>query len=363
MGAVLNGEAVAEGRSPTGYPQHWQLFHQVPDALIVVDQRGTIVFVNDQANRLFGYAPNEMIGLSVHDLVPERFRARHREQFAAFFRSPTRRPLGSGLELDGLHRDGHELPVDIAAECLRDGWRPAGDGVRPRRFGARRHLEAIRESADFNLALLASLPEHIAVLDRSGKILAVNEAWTRFAAENGGHAAAGLGPPANYFDVCRSDELVGDDSVVPALEGIRAVLDGTRPVFMMEYRCDAPEVERWFEMTVVPLVRAGGGAVVSHANITSRKRAEEKRNEALAEVKRLKEKLDVENSYLREEIKSVYDFELIVGRSAAVSHLLDLIRQVARTDSNVLIHGETGTGKELVARAIHACSAEKTGRW
>jgi formate hydrogenlyase transcriptional activator len=77
------------------------------------------------------------------------------------------------------------------------------------------------------------------------------------------------------------------------------------------------------------------------------------------EVAALKAKLEKENVYLQEEIRTEHNFEEIVGNSPALLDLLRRVDQVAPTDSTVLIHGETGTGKELVARAIHNRSARK----
>jgi transcriptional regulator with GAF, ATPase, and Fis domain len=80
---------------------------------------------------------------------------------------------------------------------------------------------------------------------------------------------------------------------------------------------------------------------------------------ALAEVEELKNRLQVENVYLREEINTENNFEEIVGRSDEIKKVLRSVEQVARTGTTVLIHGETGTGKELVARAIHNLSDRK----
>ncbi len=74
----------------------------------------------------------------------------------------------------------------------------------------------------------------------------------------------------------------------------------------------------------------------------------------LAEAERAR--LAEQNLYLRQELKSVHNFEEIVGRSPALAAVLDKVRRVAPTDATVLIYGETGTGKELIARAIHSAS-------
>ena len=81
--------------------------------------------------------------------------------------------------------------------------------------------------------------------------------------------------------------------------------------------------------------------------------------DALREVQRLKDRLEAENVYLQEEIRNEHNFEEIVGRGATLARLLQQIESVAATDATVLIQGETGTGKELVARALHAKSARK----
>lgn len=77
------------------------------------------------------------------------------------------------------------------------------------------------------------------------------------------------------------------------------------------------------------------------------------------EVRRLRDRLAAENIYLQEEIKTEYNFEEIIGQSVPLKRVLRNVEQVARTDATVLIHGETGTGKELIARAIHNLSSRK----
>jgi DNA-binding NtrC family response regulator len=81
--------------------------------------------------------------------------------------------------------------------------------------------------------------------------------------------------------------------------------------------------------------------------------SEEKIRGAFEEIERLKAQLELENTYLREEVKEAREFGDIIGKSAALRQLLHQVETVARTDASVLILGETGTGKELVAREIH----------
>ncbi len=89
------------------------------------------------------------------------------------------------------------------------------------------------------------------------------------------------------------------------------------------------------------------------------KRTADELQAALAEVEQLKNRLQIENVYLQEEIKTEHNFEEIIGRSAALKTILRGAEQVASSDATVLIRGETGTGKELVARAIHNLSQRK----
>jgi formate hydrogenlyase transcriptional activator len=94
-------------------------------------------------------------------------------------------------------------------------------------------------------------------------------------------------------------------------------------------------------------------------DVTERKQMEVDLRERLDEIERLKLQLEKENIYLREDIKTVQGFEKIVGKSDALQYVLFRVKQVAPTDATVLILGETGTGKGLVAHAIHELSARK----
>ena len=117
-------------------------------------------------------------------------------------------------------------------------------------------------------SILDSLAEHLAVLDAQGNIVRVNEAWRRFAAENGDPDLRHSGPGNNYLSACASAALTDPDAR-SAHEGVTAVLRGKLPRFTMQYPCESNGQRLWFLMHAAPVAHAGGGAVVSHIEITN----------------------------------------------------------------------------------------------
>src|SRR5690348_14485225 len=85
-----------------------QLLDAAPDGLIVCDARGTILLVNAQVERMFGYMRAELVGAAIEVLVPEHARQRHGQHVAGFTSAPRLRPMGSGLDLSGRRKDGSE---------------------------------------------------------------------------------------------------------------------------------------------------------------------------------------------------------------------------------------------------------------
>ena len=86
----------------------------IPDAVLVVGRDGSIVSANGHAERLFGFGRGKLVGVSIEELVPERYRQQHQQLREGFSADPGVRPMGSGRELSAVRSDGHEFPVEIA---------------------------------------------------------------------------------------------------------------------------------------------------------------------------------------------------------------------------------------------------------
>src|SRR5271166_575770 len=166
-----------------------------PNAMVMIDPAGTIVMVNTQAERAFGYSRAELVGQPVEMLVPERFRGHHPELRKTFLADPRPRPMGAGRDLYGLKKDGGEFPIEIGLNPIETDQgtmvlsaivditaRKAADlalRASEQRYSAgERRFRQVVEAA----------PNAMVMIDRTGKIVMVNTEAERVF----GHARAEL---------------------------------------------------------------------------------------------------------------------------------------------------------------------------
>ena len=287
----------------------------IGDAVIATDTAMRITFMNPVAATLTGWSQADALGRDVGEV----FRIVD-ETTQCPLDNPVIKVLSSGHgQAFAAHacltaRDGRQWPIDDSNAPIRDeSGRIIGAVLVFREIIERRRAEQalqdlhatlaqqvlertqeLRASEELYRRTLQALPAHIAVIDRNGAIMAVNQAWSEFADQNsGGKAAPDVAVGTNYLEVCRRAARAGDADASEALAGIDAVLAGTVPFHTMEYLCAGPETAYWFHMTVVPLDADGvGGAVISHLDITDRKHAEQLIERQLEELRTANEDLE-----------------------------------------------------------------------
>jgi transcriptional regulator with GAF, ATPase, and Fis domain len=204
--------------------------------------------------------------------------------------------------------------------------------------------------------ILEALSADIAVLDQSGNIVKASGCWRRLVAERV-EVTTRLGSGMNYREGLKvflaPDKIFAEQ----AIEAIERVLEGRSDHSSLEYSRGSGDLPRWFVMQASPLTPRRTGVLVSIREITELKMTRDALNATRHELKRLKQGLP-ENHYLHEDA-TIDDNPRMIGQSRPIRHVLSLVEQVAPTDSTVLLVGETGTGKELVANSIHDLSLRR----
>ena len=210
----------------------------------------------------------------------------------------------------------------------------------------RKRVEDALRGSERRLALLVdSIPGLVSITSAEGELEHVNRQGLEY-----------FGKTLEELKQWDTSDDTHPDDLPHVITAWRHSIETGQP-YHAEYRYRrADGVYRWFQARGVPARDADGRIVRWYLLITDiddRKRAEIDLQRAFEEIKRLKDRLHDENVILREHIDQALMFEEIVGSSVALKRVLSSIVQVASTDTTVLITGETGTGKELIARAVH----------
>lgn len=484
------------------------LFESLPDGVLVVNGAGELVRLNGNAEKMFGYTRNELVGKSIETLLPERFRRGHVGKREAYSRQPHMRPMGVGLDLRARRKDGMEFPVDIMLSPVRIEDQVLVLAVVRDITYRKQAEEKLRRNEELFRSLIEGVKDYaIFMLDSQGRVMSWSpgaEVIHGYRAEEvvGQHFSVfftpedvRLGKPeeilraastrgrmesegwrirkdgarfwANAIVTALRDEkgqILGFSKVtrdltdrrraeeallleitnalvsnldirnllgaiaasirqmVPYDYGSLALLDPAGKLLQLQWldRPEGAKVERaeWtlpfrdsvtekalsrrepvvlhrmetgeFEPDTImrwksigmnsgcwlPLVSHGrrlGALIVgseregafSERDVTI---LTEVANQvaiavdnavAFRQIVELQERLEEEKRYLAEELRTEYNFEEIIGETPALKRVLKQVETVAPTDSTVLILGETGTGKELIARAIHQLSARR----
>lgn len=154
-----------------------ELIDAAPDGMLVCDQAGVIKLVNRQAEAMFGYPREELIGKRIEDLIPERFRKRHPEHLAKYVGAPKSRPMGSGLELFGRRSDGSEFPVEISLSPITtSSGRVVSAAIRDVSDRKRIEAEARRANA-YLISAVDSIQDAFALYDEEDRVVLVNSTF------------------------------------------------------------------------------------------------------------------------------------------------------------------------------------------
>ncbi len=255
----------------------------------ILSDDGTLIEINQAPLIASGLAREEVIGLKFWDCPwwthDETVSQRMRESFERSLRGELVR-YDEQIRLKG----SESYTIDFMLQPVFDNGKllfviPSGVDVTARKQAEDR----LSASEEFLRSVLDALASHIAVLDENGVILMVNRAWREFADHNGLDSSS-YSVGENFLRVASPVTADCDTEAREAANGIRTVLEGTQPWFVMEYPCHSPTQKRWFLMRVDRLTSSESiRVVVSHEDISSRVLSEEATRRWSAQQQRLAE--------------------------------------------------------------------------
>ena len=322
------------------------LFRHLPVIATMTDAEGRITDVSDAWASRLGFSAEEICGRTPDEFASPQSARQIREEHLPQFKRTGRL---DHVPVDFVAKDGEEVSMLATTIAEYD------------KSGAFLHsLSIFTELSDSDSLerryrdLYQSTPAMLHTIDAEGQIIAVSDHWLEK-----------LGYPREQVMGRSILDFMSDASRESLLEGeIKDVIaSGSRRNVPRQMVTRNGEV-----LDVIMSARAEkdsltgrGTLLVASKDVTDRNRAEAKLREAYGEIAHLKDELERERDYLREEVSVSMNFGRIVGQSPALLSMMARIEAVADTPASVLIVGETGSGKELVAHAIHARSGRVDG--
>ena len=330
----------------TKFDDYQWLFRKAPAMATSIAEDGSYLDVNDALLERLGYTREEMVGRRPVEFVTAESASRIETEFL-----PALRRTGKieNKPISFLSKTGESV------ECVTTSlveYDPKGAFIRTIAM-----YSEISDQARANLkyrALYRSTPAMLHTVDGDGKIVTVTDHWLQ---KLGYEREEVIGRPITDFFSDASRDALADGRLQ------QLISEGD---FNNEERQVVTKDGRILELLVSAIShRDAGGKVdqllVASKDVTERKRAEKELRITLAENARLREELERERDYLREEFSVAMNFGRIIGTSPVLQQMMARVEAVAETPASVLLQGESGVGKELVAHAIHARSPRADG--
>jgi PAS domain S-box-containing protein len=201
------------------------LLESAPDAMVIVNDHGHIALVNAQAERLFGHSRQEIVGQSISALIPKRLRAQHRAHMKGYMPSATTRPMGTELELFGLHKDGSEFPIEISLSPLETEEGLLVSAAIRDVSARKRVLAELAAAEDLFRGAFDGSPIGMALTDDDGRVVRVNGALRALTGQTGEQLAGS-----------RLEALVHPDEVDHGGRAISRLVAGRRSEYKVETR-------------------------------------------------------------------------------------------------------------------------------
>ncbi|HSY37270.1 MAG TPA: PAS domain S-box protein [Acidobacteriaceae bacterium] len=245
------------------------------DAVIAVDTEQRIVIFNAAAEKIFGCGVDEAVGSYLDRFIPGSFRAQHSKKVLQFGESEQdTRSIGGLNTFMALRANGEEFPIEASISHVETASGKLFTAIIRDNTEHEKAERQLHQSYELNLSILQSLKNHLAVLDADGTVIAATARGPEFIAVSGINLLE-IRVGDNYLETCRALAEHGDRDVVAALEGVKAVYDRKMKYFEMRYDYKEGIDKQWFLMTVMPMRYPGRGVVISHEDITVRKRHEQ----------------------------------------------------------------------------------------